>query len=199
MGANPTVDQVEDYREDEQADQQYGDPSQPTLYQPYAAPQELAQKDHRRCADGSSQGVVEDEGPPPHPAYASNQGTKDAQAGEEACQKYGLSPVPIEERFGTCQPLGADEDVAPPTQDEPAPPFAPDPVADLVPDNGTQDAEHDGIPQVKMSLLDQYSGGEEYGLTGQRHSRALQHHPKEDEQVAVLFDEREDPVHSRRD
>src|SRR5215217_4852244 len=198
MGANPAVGQVEDYHEDEQADQQYRDPSQPTLHQPYAAPQEVAQKDHRRCPDGSSQGVVEDEGPPAHPAYASDQGTEDAQAGEEACQKYGLPPVPLEERFGTCQPLGADQDVAPPTQDEPAPPFAPHPVADLVPDNGTQDAEHDGIPQVKMSLLDQYSGGEEYGLTGQRYSGALQHHPKEDDQVAVVGDEREDPVHSRR-
>src|SRR5215204_1951091 len=159
MGANPAVGQVEDYREDEQADQQYRDPSQPTLHQPEAAPKEVAQKDHRRSPDGSSQGVVEDEGPPPHPAYASNQGTKVAQAGEEACQKYGLAPMPIEERFGACQPLRADEEVAPPTQDEPAPPFAPDPVADLVPDNGPQDAEHDGIPQVKISLLDQYSGG----------------------------------------
>src|SRR5215203_2850253 len=198
MGANPAVGQVEDYREDEQADQQYRDPAQPTLHQPEAAPKEVAHKDYRRSPDGSSQGVVEDEGPPPHPAYASDQGTKDAQAGEEACQKYGLSPVPIEERFGTCQPLGADEDVAPPNPDEPAPPFAPDPVADLVPDNGPQDAEHDGIPQVKMSLQDQDAGGKEYGLTRQRHSRALQHHPKEDDEVAVVGDEKEDAVHSRR-
>src|SRR5215203_6453083 len=92
MGANPAVGQVEDYREDEQADQQYRDPAQPTLHQPEAAPKAVAHKDHRRSPDGSSQGVVEDEGPSPHPAYASDQGTEHAQAGEEACKEYGLSP-----------------------------------------------------------------------------------------------------------
>src|SRR5215203_3584808 len=198
MGANPAVGQVEDYREDEQADQQYRDPSQPTLHQPYAAPKEVAHKDNRRSPDGSPQSVVEDEGPPAHPAYASDQGTKDAQAREEACQKYGLSPVPLEERFGTCQPLGADEDVAPPPQDEGSLPFAPDPVADLVPDNGTQDAEHDGITEVEVPPLGEDTSCQENRLTGQRHSGALKHHPKEDDQVAVLGDEREDPVHSRR-
>src|SRR5215212_7345280 len=132
MGANPAVGQVEDYRKDEQADQQYGDPSQPTLHQPEAAPQEVAQKDHRRSPDGSSQSVVKDEGPPPHPAYASDQGTKDAQAGEEACKEYGLSPMPLEERFGAPQPLLCDEEVASPLQDEGTTSLASDPVADLV-------------------------------------------------------------------
>src|SRR5215208_7561132 len=106
MGANPAVGQVEDYHEDEQADQQYRDPSQPTLHQPYAAPKEVAQKDHRRSPDGSPQSVVEDEGPPAHPAYASDKGTEDAQAGEEASKEYGLAPMPLEERFGASQPLG---------------------------------------------------------------------------------------------
>src|SRR5215216_5982688 len=106
--------------------------------------------------------------------------------------------MPLEERLGACQPRRGDEDVASPPQDEWSSPLAPDSVADLVPDNGPQDAEHDGIPQVKMSLLDQDAGGKEYGLTRQRHSRALQHHPKEDDEVAVVGDEREDAVHSRR-
>src|SRR5215216_1884402 len=198
MGANPTVGQVEDYRKDAQADQQYGDPSQPTLHQPYAAPKEVANKDHRRGPDGSSQDVVEDEGPPAHPAYASDQGTEDAQAGEEACKEYGFAPVPPEERLGASQPLGGDEDVAPPPQDEGSPPLAPDPVADLVTDNGTQDAEHYGITEVEVPPLGEDTSCQENRLTGQRHSGALKHHPKEDEQVAVLFDEREDPIHSRR-
>src|SRR5215217_1232402 len=116
MGANPTVGQVEDYREDEQAYQQYRDSSQPTLHQPYAAPKEVAQKDHRRCPYGPSQGVVEDEGPPAHPAYAGDQRTEDAQAGEEACKEYSLSSVPLEERFGASQPPWGDEDVATPPQ-----------------------------------------------------------------------------------
>src|SRR5215213_11775671 len=139
MGANPTVGQVEDYREDEQADQQYGDPSQPTLHQPYAAPKEVANKDHRRGPDGSSQDVVEDEGPPAHPTYTSDQGTEDAQAGEEACKEYGLTSMPLEERFGASQPLGGDQDVASPTQHERASPSSAHPVADLVADHGPQD------------------------------------------------------------
>src|SRR5215212_4466472 len=198
MGANPAVGQVEDYPGNEQADQQYGDPSQPTLHQPYAAPKEVAQKDHRRSPYGPTQGVVEDEDPPAHPANPCDQGTEHAEAGEKACKEDGLAPVPIEERFGASQPLGGDQDVAAPPQDERTPPLASDPVADLVADDGPQDAEHDGVPEVEVSLLDQYSGGEEYGLAGQRHPRALEHHPKEDDQVAVVLDERKDPVHSRR-
>src|SRR5215208_1754344 len=197
MGANPTVGQVEDCRENEQADQQYGDPSQPTLHKPYAAPKEVAHKDHRRCPEGSPQSVVEDEGPPAHPAYASDQGAEDAQAREEASKEYGLAPMPLEERFGASQPLGGDEDVASPTQHERAPPSAPHPVADLVPDHGPQDAEHYDIPQVEVPPLDQDACCQEYGLAGQRHPCALQHHPEEDDQVAVVFDEGEDPVHIR--
>src|SRR5215217_8416404 len=198
MGANPAVGQVEDYREDEQADQQYRDPSQPTLHQPYAAPKEVAHQDHRRCPDGSSQGVVEDEGPPAHPAHPRDQGAEHAEAGEEASQKYCLAPVPLEERFGASQPHGGDKDVAAPPQDERTPPFASYPVADLVPDDSPQDAEHYGVPEVEVSPLDQDACCKEYGLAGQGHPRALKHHPEEDNQVAVVFDEREDPVHSRR-
>src|SRR5215212_4115588 len=154
MGANPTVGQVEDYQEDEQAYQQYGDPSQPTLHQPYAAAQEVAHQDHRRCPDGSSQDVVEDEGPPAHPAYASDQGAEDAQAGEEACKENGLAPVPLEERFGACQPLGGDQDVAPPSQDEGSAPLASDPVSDLVADHGSQDAEDYDVAKVEVPPLD---------------------------------------------
>jgi hypothetical protein len=46
--------------------------------------------------------------------------------------------------------------------------------------------------------MDQDTGGEEYGLTGQRHPGALKHHPEEDDQVAVVLDEGEDPIHSQR-
>src|SRR5215208_4444004 len=198
MGANPTVGQVENYREDEQADQQYGDPSQPTLHQPYAAPQEITYQDHRRCPEGSPQSVVEDEGPPAHPAYASDKGAEDAQPREEASKEYGLAPVPIEERFGASQPLGGDEDVASPTQHERAPTFAADPVADLVSHHSAEDAEEDHVSKIQSAPLNQDAGGEQDGITGQRHPGALQHHPEEDDQVTVVFDEGEDPIHSRR-
>src|SRR5215207_8996970 len=190
MGANPAVGQVEDYREDEQADQQYRDPSQPTLHQPEAAPKEVAQKDHRRCPDGPSQGVVEEEGSPAHPAYASDQGTEHAQAGEEASHENGLPTVPGEERFGTSETLGGDKEVASPPEDEGAATFAADPVADLVSHHSAEDAEEDHVSKIQTGPLNQDAGGEEYGLTGQWNPSALQHHPKEDDQVTVVFDER---------
>ena len=72
-----------------------------------------------------SQGVVEDEGPPAHPAYAGDQGAEHAQAREEASQEDSLAPMPVEERLGASQPLRGDEDVAAPTQDERTPPSRP--------------------------------------------------------------------------
>jgi hypothetical protein len=46
--------------------------------------------------------------------------------------------------------------------------------------------------------LRQDSCGDEDSLTGQRNTRALGHHPEEEDQVAVVGDEGEDPVHSCR-
>jgi hypothetical protein len=46
--------------------------------------------------------------------------------------------------------------------------------------------------------VDQDAGGEEYGLTGHRHPGTLKHHPEEDDQVTVVLDEGEDPIHSQR-
>src|SRR5215213_5988558 len=103
--------------------------------------------------------------------------------------------MPIEERFGASQPPRGYEDVSSPTQHERASPSAPHPVADLVADHGPKDAEHDGIPQVEVSPLDQDACCKEYGLAGQRHPGALEHHSEEDDQVAVLLDEGEDPLH----
>jgi hypothetical protein len=56
--------------------------------------------------------------------------------------------------------------------------------------------ERYGIPKVEVPPLDQDASGKEYGLPGQRHPGALQHHPEEDDQVTVVLDEGEDPVHS---
>ncbi len=65
-------------------------------------------------------------------------------------------------------------------------------------DYGTRDAEGYGIAQVEVPALDHEAGGQEYGLARQRHAGALQHHPEEDYEVAVVGDGGEDPVHIRR-
>ena len=52
--------------------------------------------------------------------------------------------------------------------------------------------------QVEVPPLDKDAGGQEDGLPRERHPGALKHHPEEDDQVAVVLDEREDPIHSQR-
>jgi hypothetical protein len=59
---------------------------------PRATPEEVANEDHGRGPHGPSQGVVEEEGGPSHPAYASDQCPEDPQAREEAGQEDGLAP-----------------------------------------------------------------------------------------------------------
>jgi hypothetical protein len=54
------------------------------------------------------------------------------------------------------------------------------------------------VPQIEVPALDQDARGKEYGLARQGHARALKHHFKKDDQVAVVLDEGEDPVHSQR-
>src|SRR5215207_1773380 len=191
----PAVGEVEGDNQGEHRNEHQRGSSQPTLHQAYAAPEEVANQYHSRSPDGSTEGVVEDEGPPAHAAYASDQGTEHAQAGEEACKEYSLTPMPLEERFGASQPLGGYEDVASPTQHERASPSSADPVSDLVAYHGPQDAEDDDVAQVEASPLDQDACCKEYGLAGQGHPGALEHHPEEDDQVAVVLDEGEDPVH----
>jgi hypothetical protein len=79
------------------------------------------------------------------------------------------------------------------------PPAAyPAPVADLVSHHGPHDAEGYRVAQVEVPALDQEAGGQEYGLARQGHAGALQHHPEEEDQVTVLGDEGEDPVHILR-
>src|SRR5215217_6016348 len=194
----PTVGQVEAGRHGDQRGEHQRGPSQPALHEREAAPEEVAHQDHRRGPHSPPQGVVDQEGPPAHPAYACDQGSEDAQAREEACQEYGLAPVPGEERLGAGQPLRGDEEVAAPPQHEGTAPLAADPVAYLVAQNGPKDAERYRVPQVEVPPLDQDARGKEYGLAWQGHPGALQHHSEEDDQVAVLLDEREDPVHSRK-
>ncbi|HEX5973690.1 MAG TPA: hypothetical protein VFY57_00905 [Rubrobacteraceae bacterium] len=49
-----------------------------------------------------------------------------------------------------------------------------------------------------MAPLRQEAGGKEVGLAGERHARALQHHPEEHHQVAVVLDQVEYLLHRRR-
>src|SRR5215212_11047602 len=100
MGDNPTISQVEDYREDEQPDKQYGGAAHPPLQEADAAPEEVARKDRGRSPCRASQGIVKEESHPAHTAHPRDQGSEHPETGEEACHEDRLSPVPGEERFG---------------------------------------------------------------------------------------------------
>src|SRR5829696_481656 len=97
-----------------------------------------------------------------------------------------------EERFRPRKPLGGDPRVAAPPQHERASPFAAYPVPDLIADHRAEYAEHDGVPHVEVASLCQDPGGYEDGLARERHPGTLHHHPKEDDQVAVVLDEGKD-------
>jgi hypothetical protein len=85
--------------------------------------------------------------------------------------------VANEKRFGACETLGRDKDVASVAEYEGSAPFAADPVADLVPYNGAEYAEEDGAPEAQVSPLNQDARGDQDGLAGQGHPHALGHHP----------------------
>src|SRR5215210_5909695 len=89
----------------------------------------------------------------------------------------------------------SDPNVVAPSQDERTSPLATDPVADLVTYDNPQDTKRYSLAQSQCPVMDQETGGDEYGLARERYSDTLQHHPEENEQVPVLSDQREDLVH----
>ena len=100
-----------------------------------------------------------------------------------------------EEGLRPSQPLGGDEYVATPPEDEWPATYSANPVTNLVAYHGAQDPEDDGVPEVEVPPLGHDTRGQEDGLSGQRHPRALEHHAEEDNQVPVLRDEGEDMVY----
>jgi hypothetical protein len=64
-----------------------------------------------------------------------------------------------------------------------------DPVADLVGEDGSQDAERDGAPEAELTLLDQHARGKEYDSARETDARGPEHHAEENDQVPVLLDQ----------
>src|SRR5919199_2661700 len=106
MTRDPAVKEVEDQHQGEQEQQQEGGTPRPPLKEIEAPAQQVADQDRCRDPDGTSEGVVEEEGPPVHPAYAGHQRHKDPQARDEPDQKNGLPPVTLKEPLRSSEALG---------------------------------------------------------------------------------------------
>ena len=94
------------------------------------------------------EGIVEQEGPPGHPAYTGHQRSEDPQARDEPGEEHGLASVADEKALRLPQALRSDPNVAAPPQDKGPSPFSAGPIADLVSYYGSEYAEHYGVPEV---------------------------------------------------
>ena len=103
--------------------------------------------------------------------------------------KTALPPWRAKSPSTLLQALWGELYIPSPLQDERASRFVADPVTDLVPDDGPKDAKQYGVPEVQVTLLNQYAGGQEYGRARERDARGPEHHAKEDDQVSVVLDQ----------
>jgi len=65
------------------------------------------------------------------------------------------------------------QDVSSPAQNKRTPPFTAYPIAELISDNGPEDAEYDGVPYLKVPLLGCSPGSYEDGFSRERNPAAL--------------------------
>src|SRR5215208_610127 len=160
--------------------------------------EEIPRHNDRRGPHRPAEDAVQDERAPVHTARASHQRFEHARDREEAAGEDGLAAVAREETFHPLQALRGELHVAPPLQDERPSRLVAHPVADLVADDGPEDAEDYGAPEAEVTLLDQHPRGQEYGRTREGDAHGPEHHAEEDDQVPVVLDQGVEVVHSVR-
>src|SRR5215212_712864 len=122
-----------------------------------ALAEEVPCQDDRRGPHRPAEDAVEGERAPAHAAGARHQRLEYAGDREETGREDGLPAVAREESFDPLQTLRGELHVAPPIQDERSSPSVANPVTYLVPDDGPEDAEHYGVPEVEVTLLNQHA------------------------------------------
>src|SRR5215203_3608147 len=115
--------------------------------------------------------AVEEERAPVHAAHAGYQRFEQAGDREETGREDRLAAVALEEPFESLQALWGELYILPPLQDEWSSRSVADPVTDLVPDDSPKDAKQYGVPEVQVTLLNQYTGCQEYGRARERDAR----------------------------
>src|SRR5215210_1248387 len=160
-----------------------------------ALAEEVAHQDDRRGPHRSAEHAVKEERAKAHAARACYKRFENAGDREEAGREDGLAAVPREEPFDLLQALRSQLYIPPPLQDERSSCSVADPVTDLIPDDSPKDANRNGVPEVKIALLDQYTCGQEYGHARERDTRGPYHHAEEDNQVPVVLDQGVELIH----
>src|SRR5215211_6960738 len=160
--------------------------------------EEIPSQNDRRGPHRPAEDAVQGERAPAHTARTSHQRFEHARDREEAAGEDGLAAVAREETFHPLQALRGELHVASPLQDERPSRLVSHPVADLVPDDGPEDAEDYGAPEAEVPLLDQHSRSQEYGRTGEGDAHGPEHHSEEDDQVPVVLEQGVEVVHSIR-
>src|SRR5829696_1046350 len=133
--------------------------------------EEVSHQNDRRSPHRPAEDAVEEERAPVHAACAGYQRFEQAGDREETGCKDRLAAVAREEPFDSLQALWGELYILPPLQDERSSRFVSDPVTDLVSDDSPKDAKYYSVPEVQVSLLHQYAGGQEYGRARERDAR----------------------------
>src|SRR5215211_2244555 len=122
--------------------------------------EEIPHQDDRRGPHRPAKDAVEDERAPAHAAHAGYQCFEQARDREETGHEDGPATVAREEPFDLLQALWGKLNVPPPLQDERSSCSVADQVTDLIADDGPEDAERYGLPEVEVALLNQHASGQ---------------------------------------
>ena len=131
-----------------------------------ALSEEVPHQDDRRSPHRSAEDAVEEERAPVHTAYASNQRLKYAENREETGHEDGPAAMEREEPFEVVQPLRGELHISPPLQNERSSRSVTYQITDLISDNSPNDANHDGVPDVKVALLNEYASARSTAALG---------------------------------
>src|SRR5215216_4000544 len=117
--------------------------------------EDVSHQDYRRGPHRPAKDAVENERAPAHATHAGDQRFEQARDREETGHEDRPAAVAREEPFDLLQALWGELHVAPPLQDERSSRSVANPVTYLVADDSPKDAEHYGVPEVEMALLNQ--------------------------------------------
>src|SRR5271155_266015 len=132
--------------------------------------------------------VEEDETAPVHAADAGDDPVRLAQALDEPCNHDDLAAVPVEKDLSLVQSLLGQEDVSAPSQGQRTAAEMPDGEADVVPDDGRDEAHDRHRHDVEPACARKDRGGDEYGLAGHRDPEVLDQDQEQDGPVSVVVE-----------
>src|SRR5215204_1689669 len=124
-----------------------------------ALSEEVPHQDDRRSPHRPAENAVEDEGAPAHTTYASNQRLQYAEDREETGHEDGPAAMEREEPFDLLQSPRGELYIPSPLQDERSSRSVANQITYLISDDSPKDANHDGVPEVKVALLNEYASG----------------------------------------